>query len=113
MEKKRFLVLDHQPDPALFAELSTTLDAEFSFASGFLQAIAQALRSRPTAVWVRRDLPWLPQGGVPAVFLESTLFSETQLVLFTPDVLRGAWPSRNMSRPMLWSHAGHEAKPPR
>ena len=102
MEKKRLLVLDHQPDNALFTELAQQLNAEFSFATGFLQAIAQALRVRPSAVWVRRDLPWLPQGGVPQVFLDSPLFSETQIVFFTPGELRGAWPSRSMSRPLLW-----------
>ncbi len=106
MEKKRLLVLDHQPDSALFTELAHKLNAEFSFATGFLQAIAQALRTRPNAVWVRRDLPWLPHGGIPQVFLDSPLFSDTQIVFFTPDELRGAWPSRNMSRPLLWDHQG-------
>lgn len=99
METQRILVLDHQPDKEVFARMERDRNLQVTYAAGYLQAVAAALRTRPTAIYIRRDLPWLRQ-TVPTIFLDNPLFAGIRVVFFTPEELRGEWPSRNMHRPL-------------
>lgn len=97
MQTKRILVIDHQPDKALFNQLALDNHAQMTFASGYLQAVAAALRATPDEIYIRRDLPWLRQAG-PLVFVENPMFSGVRVVFFSPEELRGELPARNMHR---------------
>ena len=92
---KRILVLDHQPDKELFANIAGAKHAHVTYAAGYLQAVAAAMRARPDAIYIRRDLPWLSR-SLPLVFLDNPLFSDIRVVFYSPEELRGELPSRNM-----------------
>lgn len=99
MEKQKILVLDHQPDKEAFAQLEREKHAVVTYAAGYLQAVTAAVRVRPDAIYIRRDLPWLHQ-KVPMIFWENPVFADIRVVFYTPEELRGDWPSRNMHRPL-------------